>query len=233
MVVTRSQKFFRYVWRINAVLILVAAAAAICGVVALVVSEIQSNIRQHAAVAAAPRVVPSARSSELHLNGFTNVPSTSVYEAKLTSERGGAAIEISSGGVSDTRNILFIDLTTGNGRWLLPSDDQMVTADENVEENSPHEERKSLARVMLVKPYATRSEAAVGRLLIMDAAAEHVTEIASGVQNVHGVTLTPAGQIALLFERDRKYEVALIDKTSLRKISERPIAVPELKTAAR
>src|ERR1041385_7766838 len=130
---SRGQRFFRWVWRINAVLILVAAAALVCGVVAFVVSEVQSGIRQRAAAAAAPRVVANARSSELRLSGFTNVPGTSVYEAKLTSQREGG-IEISSGGGSyaETRNILFIDLTTGSGRWLLPSDDQMITYDETV-----------------------------------------------------------------------------------------------------
>ena len=229
---SRGQRFFRWVWRINAVLILVAAAALVCGVVAFVVSEVKSGIRQRAAAAAAPRVVAAnARSSELRLNGFTNVPGTSVYEARLTSQReGGIEISSGSGSYAETRNILFIDLTTGSGRWLLPSDDQMITYDETVTEGGPNEDRKALARVMVVKPYATRSEENAGRLLVMDVAGEHVTDVASDVQNVQGVSLTPAGQIAIIFERARKYECALLDKSSLRKIAERPIAVPELKT---
>ncbi len=83
--------------------------------------------------------------------------------------------------------------------------------------------------VMLVKPYSAKSEASTGRLLVTDVTAEHITEVAPDVQNVHGVTLTPAGEIAVLFERDRKYEFALVDKSSLRKISERTITVPALK----
>lgn len=228
---SKAHRFFGWVWRINALLILVAAAAAVCGVVALVFSEVQSSMRQREVAAAAPKVVASAEAKQLRLGGFVNLPGTSVYKATLTSEREGRGVLASgSGYASDTRNILFIDLTTGAGRWLLPSDDQVITFDESVDEYThPGEDRKTLAMVMLVKPYADKSEASTGRLLVTDVTAEHITEVASDVQNVHGVTLTPAGEIAILFERDRKYEFALVDKSSLRKISERTITVPALK----
>jgi hypothetical protein len=225
---SRAPRFFRWIWRINAVLILVAAAAAVCGVVAFVVSEVQSSVRRHDAVAAAPRVVANSESAQLHLGGFSIIPGTSVYKALLTSGRGGIDIG-SSGYAADTRNILFVDLATGAGKWLLPSDDQTITFDENVDENHRDADRTTLANVFLVKPYSSHSEAAPGRLLVTDATAAHVTEIAPDVQSVNGVTLTPAGEIAVFFQRGRNYEVALIDKSSLRKISERTITVPELK----
>lgn len=218
-----GHRFFRWVWRINALLILVAAAAAVCGVVTLVLSEIQSNARRREAVKVAPPVVASAEAKQLRLGGFTNVRG-SVFRALLTSE--GESSRLSSGYSSDTRNVLFVDLTTGTGRWLLPTDAQVITVDENVSDEQDH---TAIATVYLVKAYANRSTAETGRLLVADVAAEHVTEVAADVQSVHGVTLTPNGEIAVLFERARKYEVALVDKSSMRKISERTIAVPALK----
>lgn len=218
-----GQRFFRWVWRINALLILVAAAAAVCGVVTLVVSEVQSNIRRREAVKVAPPVVASSEAKQLRLGGFTNVRG-SVFRALLTSE--SESSRLSSGYSSDTRNVLFVDLTTGTGRWLLPTDDQVITVDQNLDDEKDH---TVLATVYLVKAYANGSAAETGRLLVADVAAEHVTEVAKDVQNVHGVTLTPTGEIAVLFERARNYEVALVDKSSLRKISEHTIAIPELK----
>ncbi len=84
-------------------------------------------MRHREVAAAAPKVVASSETKQLHLGGFVNVPGTSVYKATLMSEREGRDVLSSSGYAGDSRNILFIDLTTGAGRWLLPSDDQVIT----------------------------------------------------------------------------------------------------------
>ena len=44
-----------------------------------------------------------------------------------------------------------------------------------------------------------------------------------------GVTITPAGDVAVLFQKNRQYYLALFDKTTLTKKSEREIAVPALR----
>jgi hypothetical protein len=224
----RTQKFFRYVWRINALLIFVAAAAAVVGVLWLVGSEIESSTRHRNAVAAAPPVVANAEKNHLRLGGLAHIDGTSVYRAKLSSDTEGVSLG-SSGYSRDTRNILFINLSTGAGKWLLPSDHEVITFNEDVTEPFPTgETHPPLATVVLAKPYASHPESVTGRILVMDAAAEHISEVASGVADVHGVSLTPTGEIAVLFERDRQYQVALFEKASLRKISERHIDAPLL-----
>jgi uncharacterized secreted protein with C-terminal beta-propeller domain len=89
----RSAKFFRWIWRLNAVLILLVAAAALFGVIALFASEIRSNARQREAVAAAPSVTPNAEKKELRLGGLTHIEGTTVYRAELASARSAPAAD--------------------------------------------------------------------------------------------------------------------------------------------
>src|SRR5205085_10412274 len=120
-----SAKFFRWVWRVDAVLILLVAAAALFGVITVLVSEVRSNARQRQVAATAPPVVPNAEKKALRLGDLTHIEGTTVFRAELTSQRRGA--EFSSGGyATETRNVLFVDLSDGSARWLLPSDKELV-----------------------------------------------------------------------------------------------------------
>jgi hypothetical protein len=225
---SRAQKFFRYVWRINAILILIAAAGAAFGVVFFVVTQVSDSIGQRKTEAAAPPVVGTAASKELRLGGFTRIEGTTIYRASL-STRDGRGKYSSSGDSSEVRNILYLNLETGNARWLLPSDSENIAFNEDVAAPSKNgETAPPLGVVVLVKPVPSGSEAVPGRLLLLDIAAEHVNQVAANVRDVHGVTLMPSGDIAIFFERDRKYQLATFDRASLRKLSERTINVPDL-----
>jgi hypothetical protein len=226
----RSAKFFRYIWRIDAILIFIAAAAAVFGVVMLIVSEIKSSARQREAAATAPPVVENAAKKDLRLGGLTRIEGTSVFRAELTSARHG--VEFASGGGygSETRNILFIDSADASARWLLPSDKEVITFDTAIADPASSDESKPpIATVILVKPYSDNPDGVDGRLLLLDPVARHIHEVASGVNAVDGASLTPDGQIAILFESSRTYRLALFDHSSLLKISERVVNVPQLK----
>ncbi len=103
---TKFQKLFRYLWRINAVLILVATGAITFGVGALVTSEFGARSARSREVDAG---VPVAADSNVKfsLGNASAVPGTNVLRAKLSLDRGGAGF--SSGGYTETRNILFIE----------------------------------------------------------------------------------------------------------------------------
>ena len=69
----RAQRFFRYLWRVNAVLIAVAAAGIAVAVVMVTVSTIQDNIHRREAAAAA--VIPGKPANkELSLGGLSTTP---------------------------------------------------------------------------------------------------------------------------------------------------------------
>src|SRR4051794_40251752 len=98
----RTSRFFRQVWRVNALLILVAAAAATFGVCALVWSQFESNMRHHSADAAAPVVPGKQASRELRLGGLSPVDGTTLYRAVLSTPDHGVGSFSSGGYPSDT-----------------------------------------------------------------------------------------------------------------------------------
>lgn len=219
----RTQRFFRYLWRVNAVLIAIAAAGVAVAVVVVTIETIQSNVRRREAAAAS--VIPGKPANkELHLGGLVPVEGTSIFRATLSTQQHVSSF--SSGGDSDTRNILFVDTATGTATWLLPSDKESIARNEDVTE--PGERKPPLATVALVKPSGENADTATGRLLILDVAGRHVEQFASDVHALDGVSITPAGDIAVLFQKNRKYYLALFDRTTRAKRSERELAVPEL-----
>ena len=224
--VVRAQRFFRYLWRVNAVLIAIAAAGIAVAVVMLTVSTIQDKVRRREAAAAS--VIPGKPANkELSLSGLLPIEGTSIFRATLSSEHYGKHLDsFSSGEASEIRNILFVDTTTGTAAWLLPSDKERITNQEDV--TQPGEHKPPLAIVALVKPDGENTDAATGRLLIVDVAGRHVEQFASDVHALDGVTITPGGDIAVLFQKNRKYYLASFDRTTRAKRSEREIAVPDL-----
>jgi len=157
------------------------------------------------------------------------VEGTSVFRAFLTSER--RAIELSSSGYSgDTRNILFLDFSSGSAKWLLPTRNELITFNTDIPEPSHRgESAPPVATVILAKPYSTHPETTDGRVLLLDPAARQVIEIATGVHEVDGATITSAGEIAILFERSKRYQLAFFDRSSLKKLRENEVNVPQLK----
>jgi len=118
----KSQKLFRYLWRINAVLILVAAGSIVFGVAVLVAGEFDARrARSREAEAGIPVAAVADANAHLLLGRASVVKGTNVMRADLSLDRGGK--EFSSGGYSETRNILFIDPDQKEGRWLLPDND--------------------------------------------------------------------------------------------------------------
>jgi hypothetical protein len=222
----KAQRFFRYLWRVNAVLIAVAAAGVAVAVVLVTVELIQGNVRRREAAAAS--VIPGKPANkELSLSGLFPIEGTSIFRATLSTERHGNHLgSLSSGDASELRNMLFVDTATGTATWLLPNDKELITNHEDVSE--PGEHKPPLAIVALVKPDGENADAATGRLLMLDVAARHVEQFASDVRALDGVTITAGGDIAVLFQKNRKYYLASFDRTTLAKRSEREIAVPDL-----
>jgi hypothetical protein len=104
---SKSQKLFRYLWRINAVLILFAAGAITFGVGVLLIGEFGARtVHSREAVAGIP-VAAADSNAHLSLGRASVVAGTNVMRADLSLDRGGKGF--SSGGYSETRNILFIE----------------------------------------------------------------------------------------------------------------------------
>jgi hypothetical protein len=94
-------------------------------------------------------------------------------------------------------------------------------------------ERTMIATAVLVKPPArssgaNSSDAGSGRLLLFDPSGKNVVEVASGVREIHLINVS-AGELTILYERNRRFVLAAFDSGSLAKRREQEIDIPLLK----
>ena len=220
---SKSTRFFRIVWRINALLIFVAAAAAACGVVYFVISEIESSARSRHAAAVQPAVVPAkSNEDDLHLGGMQEIENTPIFRAALVAgvERVGKS-SYGSGDSSENRNLLFLDSSTGAAKWLLPTHREVISRYDDVEPEWKSGQRKP-------PPLATTAIVA-GRLLIFQIDGARVTQVASNVADLRGTIVEANGDITLLFDSAGKYHLLRLNAKTFATISDRTVDVPVLK----
>jgi hypothetical protein len=224
---SKAQRFFRYLWRVNAVLILVAAGAIAFAVGTLLVAEFGARSARRRVADAGPLVAGSESDPRLVLGSASVVAGTEFMRAELVLHRGGAGF--SSGGYAEIRNVLFIEPGEKAGRWLLPDDDHVIAEsfDLVTNEDDPKTKR-TVATVALVKPSTGTPEAATGKLLLFDPSGRSVVEVADGVRESH-VALLSGRELTILYERERRLILATFEPGSLTKRGEHTIDVPPLK----
>ena len=227
LAMNKSQKVFRYLWRVNAILILVASGSIVFGVAVLLVGDFgERTARSREAEAGIPVAAAADSKARLSLGRASLVEGTNVMRADLSLDRAGQGF--SSGGYSETRNILFLEPDKKEGRWLLPDNDHVVTQNSDISDGSERSAKRVIATAVLVKSPTGSPETAGGRLLLFDASCQNIVEVANDVRKIHLTSLS-AGQLTLLFERDRHLVVATFDPASLAKRAEQEIKVPQLK----
>lgn len=220
----RTNRFFRYLWRIDAVLILVAAGAITFGVGILVFEELggRTALRHDAEVGVPVTADPAVN---LNLGHAEAIIGTSVLRADLFLYKGG--VGFSSGGYNETRNILFIDPAQKAAYWLLPDNDHVISERSDVkDQKSPRE--PIIATAVLVKPRTAQPELVDGSLLLFLPDGKRIVEVAKGVRELQVATLDARG-VTLLYERQRRLVLAFFDSSSLSKEREQEIEVPQLK----
>lgn len=221
---SRSQDFFSKLWRVNAVLILVAAGAITFGVGALVVGEFKArNAQTREAEDGIPVAAAADSKAPLTLGRTSLVPGTNVIRTELLLDRGGKSF--SSGGYGEPRNMLFIESSQTVGHWLLPDNDHTLSDISDVTDatdgrnDSP---KRVIATVVLVKSTTDSPETSTGRLLLFNPSARTVIEVANSVRRLQLASLS-GGELTILFERNRALVLAAFDPESLAKRREQEI----------
>jgi len=225
--VSKSQKVFRYLWRINAVLILVAAGAITFGVGTLLVGQFGASSARTREAESGPLASGGTSDPRLFLGQASVVPGSSFMRADLLLHHDGGGF--SSGGYTETRNVLFIDPGEKDPRWLLPDDKQVIVESSDVVANEDQSEpKRTVATVALVKASGGDRQTAKGRLLMFGPSGRPIVEVADGVRALHVAALS-GEQITVLYERDRQLLVASFAAASLSKQREQVMTVPPLK----
>src|SRR5688572_12525250 len=220
---SKSQKLFRYVWRINAIVILVAAVIITLGVGALLAEELWRAARRRQEPDVRLSIPDSNPRARLSLSHASLVRGTNVMRAELQGESDGG--KFSSGYGKETRNILFIEPGNKKGRWLLPDNNHVITDSNDFTEQKNSDEKRVIATAIVVSPMQQSSDSADGKLVLFDATGKNVVEVADNVREIH-ITSTAGNELTILFERDKRLVFAAFDARSLAKLREQEIEVP-------
>ena len=222
---SKTQKLFRYLWRINAVIILLAAGAVAAAVGVLVLDELGRKAQRYREPEEIP-IATSARNARLSLARATLVPGTKTLRAELQANSEGG--KFSSGYGTETRNILFIEPGEKAGRWLLPDNEHVLTDTTNVTEEKSGDTKRLIATTALIKPAQESPGEVNNKLVVFDPTGRKIVEVANNVKDIHFTSFTD-GELTVLYERDRKLFRAAFDPGTLAKLREQEIEIPQLK----
>jgi hypothetical protein len=204
---------------------MVAAGAITFGVGAVLVAQFGASSARSREAEVGPLQRSQTADPRLFLGQASTVAGSRVMRAELLLHEYGGGF--SSGGYSETRNILFIDPVADAPRWLLPDDDHVITEHSDVMAPEHDDTAKRLVcTVALVKAREGDRQVSTGRLLLFGPAGMPLVEVAVGVRALHLASLS-GEQVTVLYERDRQLFVATFD-TALVKQNEQMMTVPPL-----
>jgi len=216
------KKAYRYLWRVNAILILVAAGAVTFGVVAYLVSEMAGRAAVRREAEAAPPVAGAKADFRTSLSQPSFVDGTEVMRSHLYRLNGGPF----SSGSSEIRNVLFIEPGEKSARWLLGDDRHVIETTDLAEGDEYSRSRRTGATAGLVKP--AEGDTVGGKVLLVDPPGRRIVDAAIGVRKIQMAVLR-SDQIMLLYERDRRLVLATFDAGTFARRGEQEIEVPLLK----
>src|SRR5262244_3930336 len=126
---SRTSRFFRYLWRANALLIFAATAGIGLLLLSIVASELRWDRSRQQADEVAPVVADPTSDESFHLGSLDPVEGTDVLRGELYTLRKGGGVKLGSSDYrgAETRNLLYLDTRSRTSRWLLPDNRRVVT----------------------------------------------------------------------------------------------------------
>ena len=223
----KTQRFFRYLWRANAVVIFAAACAVLLLMGPLFLRGILLDLRhpQDSGVPVVHQPEPGQR--PLTLGAFSLVDGTNTARAELSVTRSEIGFG-SSGEYSETRNILWVDLNNGAARWLLPNHKQVVTYHADVAPTTQSGTSFPVAGLFLFKPSGSATDLAAGQLVVVSPNGERQQQIASGVQKVESWILKGSLELVVIYRGSDRYRLAAIDANTLKKRYDADLRLPSV-----
>ncbi len=150
----KTTRFFRYLWRINGVLIFLAALLAILvlGFIAIQFLDFgKVEPEQAVQVDAEPEEEPEPPT----LGTFYRADGTRFLRAALTFGDRYSRGSFSKGGAYSTRNYLFFNPETTEARWLFSGDKQLVVDSDELHEIIQKDDSKSPEHRAIAFSYQT------------------------------------------------------------------------------
>jgi hypothetical protein len=123
----RSERFFAWVWRLNGLLLLALAVAGALAALAVAINIAIFSARERPEEQLTKIAGTDLGARDLRLSDFRAIAGTQLLYAQLASPSEYVGVG-SSGGSGAARNLLFFSTVTKRAHWLLPGNDQTISA---------------------------------------------------------------------------------------------------------
>jgi hypothetical protein len=235
-----ASRLFRLANRANSLLLLALLAFGAVALAAAGVSEVWSQLGRRGAQDGSPGEDGEGRAALEPPVAIEGTPIT-VVALTVAQQRKGFS---SGGSWSQTRNLLFHDLTTGATRWLRPKSDAAILGWEVVREGTlaePYDDEGSgrgargkaapLAIRYEIAETDTDGDGVVGggdRLVVAlsSPSGDGLATVVRDVDEVRGYSAPFGGKLSVFFRRGERELAAELDLAARRPIRESQITIP-------
>lgn len=201
-------RFFRILWRINALIIFLAGLGALAALgFVLVMTVVSRPSTPHAKVAGSSADLDKLKWS---ISGTRQLDGTDLFRSALTTSRE----YFGSGGSSyQTRNFRYYDALTGEMWWLLPNQSSLITENEDYcLPTQPSEHRTILWSSYCIAEQDTPNDKKVS-FAVSQANGKNLTVLLPGIDHVLESSLLGPTDLVVFYRKDDKYLVSRIDLT--------------------
>lgn len=226
-----AQRVFRLLWRFNALVVAAAGLAIIGGSVILVFLVYFEERRTEPVVKAD---TPPSVSQELVFGDFGPVTGTSTVLIPLEQEASTPGFASSGHPSSVIRNLLFIDLSSGEQRWLIEGRNTLIPHYRLIERHVPRGEKAEVIAILVEVVNAdTDGDGHLDtddRLTLAFAKPDGTgyTEAIMDIDRLLG-SLQMGDDLVVGFERKGRYNIATVRLSDFRVAATHVIKKPALK----
>ena len=222
----KKTRFFRYLWRINGVLIFFAALlmVGVLGYIAITFLDFGGHEAEqvvHVEPGAATKVEAPT------LQSFYSVSGSTIMRAALTFGSRYSSSSFSKGGSYSTRNYLFFDSETLKAHWLFPDSRQLILeCDELREIVQEDESKRPTSRAIAFFYHTIDSDTNGDKQLTRDDKiniaysrpdGSSYTTVIKGIDRIIGSdTIDRGKRHVLAYEADKKWLTAVISLTTFK-----------------
>ncbi len=226
----RMDVFFRWISRINSVLLL--ALILVAGVVTFSASGLgggRNDVAMEGAVA-----VRHASTPAWHLGMMRSLDGTSMLYAALKARDASSTVSFSGSVSTRVGNVLFFDIATQQPHWLFADNRQVISPPEVLKRKLPaaspgaKASRQAVALIFGVRPAAADPKAtALWNIDLASVDGQRVETLATGVDGMMGFHFTPDQKTLLVFYTAHGDAYVLdADLDTLKVLSNRKLTVP-------
>ncbi|EGJ35684.1 MULTISPECIES: hypothetical protein [Moorena] len=206
-----DNKFFRFVWRFNAIVIMATGLLAIAVLAFAAIEIVKSTTRERQGINIVNVNDDSSSSQEWELGNLREVDGTTYLMVPLYSDQSYTQSYYSKS-TRSTINYLFLDSETGKSKWIFANNDYLITSDSFISETNDRANNRVESKPVIAVLYhlIKQDTNGDGRLTnndMLTIAFTHYNgndyqEVVSGVDRFLGYKVLNANSLLILYQRD-------------------------------